>query len=118
MGYYRIKNVTNELGKRHGKVNTVQTIDFKDIINSSSIVINPGFDITIEANYLPISAQKLRTEGLITVVEIDKNTYQKMLLAQQSKNVVNETKAEPKKTKSSDSDDSDDKVKKVKYRRK
>ena len=123
MGYYKITNVTNTLGKRHGKVNTVQVIDFKDIINSSSFAINPGSEITVEANYLPISAQKLRTEGLITVVEIDKNAYQKMLLAQEANNQVdkkqNNTSSKSKESKK-DSDDSSDKdsVKKAKYRRK
>lgn len=85
MGYYKIKNITNDLGKRHPKVNTVLTIDFKDMINSSVVRINPGFEVTVETNYLPISAQKLRAEGLITVVEIDKNSYQKMLNSQESK---------------------------------
>lgn len=85
MGYFKIKNVTNELGKRHGRFNTTQKIDFKDIIYSNSIDIPAGGEITIETVYLPVSAQKLRTEGLITIVEIDKNTYQKMLNTQEAK---------------------------------
>jgi hypothetical protein len=112
MGYYKIKNITNDLGKRHPKVNTVLTIDFKDLINSSAVKINPGFEITVETNYLPITAQKLRAEGLITVVEIDKNSYQKLLNSQegkknekvvstqQSKNIESDNKSKKYKEKS------------------
>jgi len=114
MGYYKIKNVTNDLGKRHGKVNTTQTIEFKDIISANSIAIAPGAEITVEANYLPITAQKLRTEGLITIVEIDKNTYQKMLNTQETrKHQEMIAKVQPAKV-----GDSEDKVKKYKQKNK
>jgi hypothetical protein len=91
MGYYKIKNVTNDLGKRHPKVNSSLTIDFNDKITSNTVTIKPGFEITIDTNYLPISAQKLRTEGLITVSEMDKNSYQKLLNSQENKKVVEST---------------------------
>lgn len=115
MGYYKIKNITNDLGKRHGKVNTTQTIEFKDIISVNSISIAPGAEITVEANYLPITAQKLRTEGLITIVEIDKNTYQKMLNNQESKKRVEKVASAQQPAKVSDSED---KVKKYKQKNK
>lgn len=85
MGYYKLKNITNTLGKRDMNLNTVQNITFKDIIGVNNIALNPGSEIIIEATYLPVSAQKLRADGLITVVEIDKNAYQKLLNAQDAR---------------------------------
>lgn len=110
MAYYKIKNITNTLGKRDSKSNTAQNIEFKDIIGASNISITPGGEIVIEATYLPVSAQKLRAEGIITVVEIDRNTYQKLLNAQDAR--IADTAsvlAELAKVK-----DSDDKSKKIK----
>lgn len=115
MGYYKIKNITNELGKRHGRVNTPQKIEFKDIIGSSTIHINPGVEITIETNYLPITAQKLRTAGLITIIEIDRETYQKQLKEQEAKN-VKESVSNVKK--STEKEDKENSLKKYKTKRK
>lgn len=86
MAYYKLKNTTNTLGKRDMNLNTVQSIGFKDIIGVQSISINPGSEIIIEATYLPVAAQKLRADGLIAVVEIDKNAYLKLLKAQEDRN--------------------------------
>jgi hypothetical protein len=85
----------------HSKVNTAQNIEIKDIIGSSNVSISPGGEIVIEATYLPISAQKLRAEGIIMVVEIDRNTYQKLLNAQDTRiaESVPVTPAEPAKVK-------------------
>lgn len=116
MGYYKIKNITNELSKRHGRVNTVQKIDFKDIIGSSTMTINPGAEITVETNYLPIGAQKLRTEGLITIIEIDRDTYQKQLNAQDAKNHKESQSAATKK--SVETVEEENLVKKYKAKRK
>jgi len=105
MGYYKIKNMTNTLGKRDSKVNTTQNIEFKDIIGASMIVIEPGNEIVIEATYLPVSAQKLRAEGLIMVVEIDRNTYQKLLNDQDSRITENKPVIEIEPQKLTESDD-------------
>jgi hypothetical protein len=85
MAYYRLRNTTNGLGKRDVHYNSVQSIEFKDIIGVKSIAINPGSEVIIEATYLPVTAQKLRADGLITVSEIDKGTYQKLLKAQDNR---------------------------------
>lgn len=112
MGYYKIKNVTNELSKRHGRFNTVQKIEFKDVIGSSAVSINPGAEITLETNYLPITAQKLRTEGLITIIEIDRETYQKQLKEQEARNAAAVVKKSPEKV------EKENTVKKYKSKRK
>lgn len=86
MGYYKIKNITNNLAKRHAKLNTSQVVDLSTGINAQSITIAPDQEILLESNFLPVSLHKLRTEGLMTIVEIDKNTYQKFLNEQTAKN--------------------------------
>jgi len=116
MGYYIIKNITNELAKRHSKINTAQKIEFKDIIGSSSVSINTGAEITLETNYLPVTAQKLRTEGLITIVEIDRDTYQKQLNAQDAK--IYKESQDRNIEKSPEMVEEDDSMKKYKLKRK
>lgn len=78
MAYYKITNITNGLGKRHPRFNTIQSIDFREGNKKESINVLPGADLLMESSHLPIGAHKLRSEGLITVVELDKNTFMKM----------------------------------------
>jgi hypothetical protein len=85
MAYYKIKNTTNELGKRHPAGNTVQTIEFKGIVESSSIQLQPGMEMLIQTNHLPVSAQKLRTAGYLQIIEIDAATYHSALNVSESK---------------------------------
>jgi hypothetical protein len=88
MGYYKITSLTHELGKRHNKVNATVYIDVVSNFADSRIAIAPGADIFIESNHLPMSAQKLRSEGLITIIPLDKNSYIKTRSAAESgKNV-------------------------------
>lgn len=75
MGFYKIQNITNLLGKRHAKLNTTQIIDVADSYKNQKFNLAPADEFVIESNFLPISLHKLRTEGLISVIEIDKNTY-------------------------------------------
>jgi hypothetical protein len=85
MGYYKLMNVTNTLGKRDPHYNSVKNIEFKDIVGVKNIGINPGSEVIIEATYLPVSAQKLRADGFIMISEIDKGTYHKLLKAQDTR---------------------------------
>jgi len=94
MSYYRIRNNTNTLGKRHPRFNTPQIIEFKDLLENNEVSVAPSTEIIVETAYLPVSAQKLRAEGLITIVEIDKQTYHKLRknketqLAEEAKNAA------------------------------
>jgi hypothetical protein len=78
MAYFKIRNNTSNLGKRHPRFNTTQIIEHKDLLGTHQTVIAPNVEIIIESEYLPISAHKLRAEGYVTVQEIDKNTFQKL----------------------------------------
>jgi hypothetical protein len=112
MGYYKIINITNTLGKREPNYNTNLKIEFSNKFTTNTINLNSGKEIIIECNYLPISIQKLRTEGLLNVIDIDKNTYLKYL---NNQNLKTEKKVMNIETKSTESDfDSEEKSKKYK----
>lgn len=85
MGYYKIKNVTDTLAKRHAKVNTTQNIDISDSFKSQLVSIAPSEEFLLESNFLPISLHKLRSEGLINIIEMDKNSFHKLFNEQQKK---------------------------------
>jgi hypothetical protein len=94
MGYFQIKNITPELGKRHIKVNSTQYVDMKSNFAENRVAIAPGAEIFIESTHLPISVHKLRSEGLVSVVELDKNTYEKKRANAQSIQVVDNKSVE------------------------
>ncbi len=75
MGYYKIKNITDLLGKRHSKVNSTQSIEIVDSFKKQVISLPPKGEFVVQCTFLPISIHKLRTEGIVSVIEIDKNTY-------------------------------------------
>lgn len=75
MGYYKIRNITSLLGKRHPKVNTTQKIDLSAQFSKNSIDLNPDTEFVLEANFLPISLHKMRSEGVVSVLEISKDEY-------------------------------------------
>lgn len=85
MGYYKIKNVTDTLAKRHAKVNTIQNIDISDSFKNKLVAIAPTEEFLLESNFLPISLHKLRSEGLINIVEMDKNSFHKLFNEQQKR---------------------------------
>lgn len=103
MAYFKIRNITNDLNKRHPRANTVQTLETTSIMGPAALAINPGAEIIFESEYLPASAQKLRAGGFITVTEIDKNTYLKLAVADDNRK--KEEADALKKTTSSEIDD-------------
>lgn len=86
MAYYKITNITGLLNKRHPRFNTNQTVEFKDQIFTNKVELVPGMEIFVDCRYLPVSAQKLRNEHFISIIEIDKETYQKRAF-EQEKNI-------------------------------
>jgi hypothetical protein len=84
MPYFKIKNHTNILGKRHPRFNTPQIIEYKSTINTEKVTINPGAEIIIESAFLPVSAHQLRVKGLIIVEEIDKTAFLKSVKAREA----------------------------------
>jgi len=90
MGYFKIKNITNSLGKRHPRFNTTQVIETKGLISSVKTSIFPGAEIIIESEFLPVSAQQLRLKGFLIVQEINKNDYLKHVKAREAQILAEE----------------------------
>lgn len=77
MGYFKIKNITNALGKRHPRFSTPQIIETKGLMTTEKTIIQPGHEIIIESEFLPVSAQQLRLKGFLLVQDISKTDYLK-----------------------------------------
>ncbi len=90
MSYFKIRNITNNLGKRHPRFNTPQNIDYNTLLDKNSVSIHPGAEIIIESEFLPVSAHQLRVKGLIMVQEIDKTTYLKSVKAREAQVLAEE----------------------------
>lgn len=101
MAYYKITNITNGLGKRHPRFNTVQIIEFRTGNKKESVNVLPGAEILMESSHLPMGAHKLRSEGLITVVEIDKTSFMRLTQVPKPVEVV-DVDTEPVKVSESD----------------
>ena len=90
MGYFKIKNITNALGKRHPRFSTPQIIETKGLISSDKTTIQPGHEIIVESEFLPISAHQLRVKGYVIVQEITKNDYLKHIKAREAQILAEE----------------------------
>jgi len=77
MGYYKIKNITNLLGKRHLSKNTTLDVEYSSGYKKESFLLNVGGIAYFEAGNLPFNIHKLRMKNMITVVEVSKNEFYK-----------------------------------------
>lgn len=77
MGYYKIKNITNTLAKRHPRKDSVIKIDHKDGIKTKPYDLKSGEQITISCGNLPANLHLHRMKGLISVTEISENEFNK-----------------------------------------
>jgi len=98
MGYYKIKNITPQLGKRHHKLNTTQIIEITNNFKTEKISVAPNSEFLLETNFLPIALHKLRSEGLVSIVELDKNTYHKVVNEQESAKKKSISQSQPQLT--------------------
>jgi len=70
MSTFKITNITNTIGKREPKYNSVLTIEYIDKMMKKHITIKAGDTIFLTLPSLPISAHSLRVKNLITVSEV------------------------------------------------
>lgn len=70
MSTFKITNITNQLGKREPKYNTVLGIEYVDDMMKKTITIKAGETVYLVMPSLPISAHLLRVKNLITVTEV------------------------------------------------
>jgi len=73
MNTYKITNITDMLGKRDIKFNTIVNIEYVDDMKKKIISVKPTEVVYLSASSLPISVHGLRMKNLITVDEISKS---------------------------------------------
>jgi hypothetical protein len=70
MSTYRITNITNTIGKRDFKFNSVLDVNYVDGMMKKTVKVKPGDAVYLTIPSLPLSVHRLRVKGLITVIEV------------------------------------------------
>jgi hypothetical protein len=86
MNIYKITNISQTLGKREFKFNSVLNIDYVDGLTKKTILIKPNETIFLRINSLPLSVQRLRMSNLITVAEVSEPELAKVMNDSKPKN--------------------------------
>lgn len=84
MSTFKITNITNLLGKRKPKYNTIIEIDYIDGMVKKIMKIKPGDTIFFTSSSLPLSVRRLRLKNLIAVAEISPEELNKRLIGNSS----------------------------------
>ncbi len=71
MSTYKITNVSNLLGKREASYNSILNIEYVKEMSKLNKELKPGEIMYMTTSTLPMSVHRLRTKGLITVIEIN-----------------------------------------------
>lgn len=79
MAKYKILNVTYKLNKRDVNYNKTLSFEVADGFKVKKIKIEPNQLIYLDISKLPLSLQKYRMEGLITVLQINDLDYNREL---------------------------------------
>ena len=70
MNTYRITNITNLVGKRDSKFNSVVNIEYVDNRTKKTIVLKASENVFLTVQSLPLSVHRLRIKKLIDVLEV------------------------------------------------
>ena len=80
MGIFKITNVTNQLGKRDSKYNTVVDFFYIDGFDKKEVEIKPGDFVILSIANLPLSIQRLRLKNLVVITELNGDDLNKYLI--------------------------------------
>lgn len=75
MAYYKIKNLTHLLPKRHMNKNSVLDVQFVSGLEKRTHKLNTNSEIYISCTNLPISVHKLRMKKLVSVREVSQSEF-------------------------------------------
>lgn len=78
MNTYKIKNITDKLGKRDVNHNSTLKIFYVDEMEKKTINLKPKETIYYRTNSLPLSIHKLRIKGLVSVEDINEKQIDKI----------------------------------------
>lgn len=101
MAIFKIKNITNTLGKRELNYNKTLEIEFVDGMRKRKMLLQPNMESYLKVDKLPISVHKLRISGHVTVTEITEMEFNSILSKTKEnieKNSAEKKKPAPKKT--------------------
>lgn len=70
MNSYKITNITNLVGKRDSKFNTVVDIEYVDNRVKKTINLKAGETVYLTVSSLPLSIHRLRIKNLISITEV------------------------------------------------
>lgn len=101
MGIYKLTNITDRIGKRDIKYNSILEIEYVDKMIKKIIKLLPKETCYLTVTSLPISIQRLAIKNLLTVSEISSeelNKYHQELNTKNSKTVNEENKRVEDKT--------------------
>jgi hypothetical protein len=76
---YKITNITNLVGKREIKYNSILDIEYIDSMMKKTIKVNPGDTVYLKISSLPLSVHRLRVKKLVSVVEINDSELKKTM---------------------------------------
>ena len=97
MSTFKITNITNLIGKRGFKHNSVVEAEYVDGMVKKTLKIKPQETVYITLSSLPLSIHRLRIKGLVTVTEMSKKEIKELLAAEKQKENAKKTDT-PKKT--------------------
>lgn len=78
MSTYKITNITNSIGKREPKYNSILDVEFVDHMVKKTVRVKPGNTIYLTAEALPLSVHRLRVKALVIVEEISESELAKL----------------------------------------
>jgi len=70
MNTYKITNITNLVGKRDPKFNSIANIEYVDNRTRKIIALKPSESVFLTVQSLPLSVHRLRIKKLIDIVEV------------------------------------------------
>ena len=70
MNTYKITNITNLVGKRDPKFNSIANIEYIDDRTKKIIALKPSDSVFLTVQSLPLSVHRLRIKQLIDIVAI------------------------------------------------
>jgi hypothetical protein len=87
---YKITNITSSLGKRNDNSNKTLVISFVDEMERKNVDLKPNETMFFTATSLPLSIQKYRMKGLVSVAEIDQKELNKEMSGIKKQNINND----------------------------
>lgn len=87
MNSYKIINLTNLVGRRDSKYNTIVDIEYIDNRVKKSIKLKPGETVYLTISSLPLSIHRLRVKKLISISEVSAAEIAKTMEKERPKKV-------------------------------